>query len=157
MEPRNERSEAVWSGSGLRPRPLRPYKASVRLKWQSVNWYWRENMSLNQNSQDAKAKRKVCRLFYSIYLLFYFHSSLWRNWTCRHLSPAVFLLQMLKPLVERRRRERMNRSLESLRTLLLEGQVNTQHTGGKFSPTATWSGFRSGIIHEFFVFVPGES
>ncbi|XP_030014431.1 transcription factor HES-5-like [Sphaeramia orbicularis] len=44
-------------------------------------------MKLSQDSQDAKAKRK-----------------------------------MLKPQVERRRRERMNRSLENLRTLLFQGQ-----------------------------------
>ncbi|KAM7382992.1 hypothetical protein PAMP_002682 [Pampus punctatissimus] len=48
-------------------------------------------MKLLQDSEDAKAKRKI-----------------------------------LKPQVERRRRERMNRSLESLKTLLLQQQEETQ-------------------------------
>ncbi|KAM7421465.1 hypothetical protein PAMA_015550 [Pampus argenteus] len=48
-------------------------------------------MKLLQDSEDAKAKRKI-----------------------------------LKPQVERRRRERMNRSLESLKTLLLQRQEETQ-------------------------------
>lgn len=38
-------------------------------------------------------------------------------------SLVVSVWQSLKPQVERRRRERMNRSLESLKTLLLQPQV----------------------------------
>nr|XP_046173018.1 transcription factor HES-7.1-A-like [Oncorhynchus gorbuscha] len=38
-------------------------------------------------------------------------------------EPALGYLTLLKPQVERRRRERMNHSLESLRTLLLQGPL----------------------------------
>lgn len=47
----------------------------------------------------------------------------------RRLCSCVGPLQMLKPQVERRRRERMNRSLENLRILLAQGhEQQVRHT-----------------------------
>ena len=54
--------------------------------------------------------------------------------------PFLFFAQLLKTQVEKRRRERMNRSLESLRALLLQGSQHQVSTSAPCVPlTATAS------------------
>lgn len=96
-------------------------------------------MKYLQDSEDAKAIKKVrssssvtllshislqpvfrrfLRMDLTLLSVFYpeFHELMFLSVTC-------FFPQSLKPQVERRRRERINRSLESLKTLLLQQQV----------------------------------